>query len=1076
MVHWEDLKADAKDVFNEFKRHKIGWIGVGLISFMVIIGLLAPVVAPGVPEDWRRGAARWDPNPAHAPPVWVDWITRDDHARQEELREWENYPRPSSSRTGYARADAETRIEATRLFDKVGTRNITLLHDDIDSEEGTRTTEVKEREAPANLDVSNFMVTPVEGDFEDRQDAPLRVDISADLRHNGTFEAGGAEEREFGLDRTEYEELEPYPEEGDISSELRTIFVEEIDYLEEGDLEGAELSEQEGEWYIVVDGERELRLGIPDEHSFNLGDDYEEEYGIEEGAVPPGLRRTFEAEIGDPPYETILDRYEFNITDFGDLEEGSVPEWLRDNFTAEGHELPGEVELVREDDEWRIYLRKAIVDGWGREVIQVEEVQYRLEKSDEKLYVYEFGAEMYQEHGQWWINLFDKPEYRIDEDGEVWDVDDFDIYGKEILDVELELPEGETLREEWADVEVTKLEPGEEKGINAQHLFRFDGEYGIHIGSQSRFFRIGVGFDFSIDDFRVVEVDEEAMEYLADAEITNLVDEERTIRMRIDWMDEDGDYQRTVDTRDFDVDPLDTASLTWEETLDWHGEEEEGSYVFVIGNQEETALVVEAEDDENEEDTETAALSSSSGEEKTSHRSTSTQQDGQVSIRTFEVPDELTQGEFGTIEIELENSRLDEQVVELQIDGETFRTIRMAPGGEYDRKSYTFTYDMQADKVPREIFMEWSGYASRYHSRRITVQRPDSEELSEFRGFRGTDGKLELEYLRRGDRVGEFSESITTFRRMRIRENLREDITSYFRDNDEIEDPPEPGVEVINPIYTIFGEANENWLQDPDPLKGEYEITITLEGSDLEVYEDETAVHIGGNVYGIFGTDRYRRDIALGWIWGARYGLYAGGIVALVTIAISTSYGMTSAYYGGWVDELMSRLQEIAMGIPTLPILIILLEFWSRSINVFVLVYALLMWRGAARVIRARGLQVAQDTYIEAAESLGSGSGRIIFRHMIPQILPYAIAQAALIVPVVIMAEAGMHILGLGDPNVVTWGTILNDARGADAVMNYQESWFWVLFPGVGMMLIGFGFISTGMAIERIINPEMQQR
>jgi len=392
-----------------------------------------------------------------------------------------------------------------------------------------------------------------------------------------------------------------------------------------------------------------------------------------------------------------------------------------------------------------------------------------------------------------------------------------------------------------------------------------------------------------------------------------------------------------------------------------------------------------------------------------------------------------------------------------------------------DIHRHTLTYDMQADRLPREIFFDFSGEADSYTRRRIMIERPDSDELDGQPGFRGTEGKLVLETLSR-NKEGEFRETITTMRRMSIRDNLYEQMQAYLRRQDF--DWADPGARDINPVYSIFGQANENWLRDPDPLKGQYNITIDITAENLGGGEglDQADVHIGGAVYGVFGTDRDRRDIFLGWVWGARFGLYAGGLVALTTILFSTTYGMTSAYYGGWVDEFMSRIHEIVMGIPTLPILIIVLEFYSRSINMFVLIYALLMWRGAARVIRARGLQVAQDTYIEAAESLGSGSARIITKHMIPQILPYAIAQAALLVPIVIMAEAGLHILGLGDPGIVTWGTILNDARSAHAVMNYQESWFWILFPGIGMVIIGFGFISTGMALERIINPEMKQR
>lgn len=280
-------------------------------------------------------------------------------------------------------------------------------------------------------------------------------------------------------------------------------------------------------------------------------------------------------------------------------------------------------------------------------------------------------------------------------------------------------------------------------------------------------------------------------------------------------------------------------------------------------------------------------------------------------------------------------------------------------------------------------------------------------------------------------------------------------------------------------VSITVDQEGEEWTLNHE--EEGYNHKIKLEDGELKVYgeeitiDDDTSTTFSGAVFGLMGTDRGRRDLWQGWVWGARYGIIAGGIVAIITIILSTLYGMTSAYYGGWVDEAMQRLNEIMMGVPTLPLLIILLLYW-QSIWMFITVYGLLMWRGAAKVVRSRGLQVAKDTYIEASEAIGAGSGRIISRHMIPQILPYSFAQASLLIPVVIMAEAGLHILGLGDPSIVTWGTILNNAREEGAMLNLGRSWWWVLLPGLGMIMVGFGFIATGMAIERIINPKMKQR
>ncbi len=287
------------------------------------------------------------------------------------------------------------------------------------------------------------------------------------------------------------------------------------------------------------------------------------------------------------------------------------------------------------------------------------------------------------------------------------------------------------------------------------------------------------------------------------------------------------------------------------------------------------------------------------------------------------------------------------------------------------------------------------------------------------------------------------------------------------------EDETPPGQESVNVQMIPFAKLNENILKDPESLKGEYVLEIEAIGVD-EYNEDETRVLFRGMKYGLMGTDSNRKDLAMGWVHGAKYALLIGTIVSLSSIGIALLYGMTSAYYGGWVDEIMQRANEILLGIPIFPILVITMYAIGRSIWILVLIYVILGWRGLAKIIRARGIQIRQDTYVEAAQSLGSSGGRVITRHMIPQLLPYAIAEGALMIPMVVIAEAGLSVLGLADPTVVTWGRMLSEANRFNATISGQ--WWWVLLPGLGLTLLGFGFITTGMALERVVNPKMRQR
>ncbi len=282
-----------------------------------------------------------------------------------------------------------------------------------------------------------------------------------------------------------------------------------------------------------------------------------------------------------------------------------------------------------------------------------------------------------------------------------------------------------------------------------------------------------------------------------------------------------------------------------------------------------------------------------------------------------------------------------------------------------------------------------------------------------------------------------------------------------------------PTPQEIDPAEVLFSKTNEDILStDPDPLKGEYNVNITVTGDQMELGKDSRII-FAGQVYGLMGTDNMGRDIARGWVWGARYALIIGASIALLTVVIGTVYGMTSAYFGGWVDEVMQRANEIVLGINAFIVVILIMYLWKKTIWVFIGVYGALQWRGIAKIIRSRGLQIRQDTYIEAAESLGSSGGRIIRKHMIPQILPYSVAEAALMVPLFVMTEAGLSVLGLGDPEIVTWGRLLSEAREFAMAGGY---WWWVLLPGVGLVLLGFAFISSGMAIEKVVNPKMRQR
>jgi peptide/nickel transport system permease protein len=191
--------------------------------------------------------------------------------------------------------------------------------------------------------------------------------------------------------------------------------------------------------------------------------------------------------------------------------------------------------------------------------------------------------------------------------------------------------------------------------------------------------------------------------------------------------------------------------------------------------------------------------------------------------------------------------------------------------------------------------------------------------------------------------------------------------------------------------------------------------------------------------------------------------------VAFLAVFIGLSYGVISGYYGGSIDEVMMRISDIIYALPALPFLILLSLSVGRSM-VYIIAYLVVFgWVGASKVARSIALQLKNLPYVEAVRLIGASNLRIMFKHIMPQITPYAIANIALSVPAAILTEAGLSFLGLGDPTLPTWGQILHDAQIYSAVI--RGLWWWVLSPGLMIAITGLSFVLIGNAIETILNP-----
>jgi peptide/nickel transport system permease protein len=261
----------------------------------------------------------------------------------------------------------------------------------------------------------------------------------------------------------------------------------------------------------------------------------------------------------------------------------------------------------------------------------------------------------------------------------------------------------------------------------------------------------------------------------------------------------------------------------------------------------------------------------------------------------------------------------------------------------------------------------------------------------------------------------------------------------------------------------IFSDTKENKV-----LKGEYVIRNTFYMFDPNDTVVDSGVILGGKVYGIMGTDDLRRDLATGLLWGAPVALFIGLTVSVAAVIIGLLYGIVAGYKGNRTDEGLMRINDVFYSLPTLPLLVILSVTIGRSIFLITGFLVIFGWVGMAKISRSFALQIKSLQYIEAARLMGQSDTKIIFKHIIPQLLPLTFASIAIAVPSAILGEAALSFLGLGDPSIPTWGQILHDAQSAGAMS--RGLWWWIVPPGLMIAITGLAFVLIGNALDKVVN------
>jgi peptide/nickel transport system permease protein len=221
----------------------------------------------------------------------------------------------------------------------------------------------------------------------------------------------------------------------------------------------------------------------------------------------------------------------------------------------------------------------------------------------------------------------------------------------------------------------------------------------------------------------------------------------------------------------------------------------------------------------------------------------------------------------------------------------------------------------------------------------------------------------------------------------------------------------------------------------------------------------------------LFGTDDLGRDIWTGVLHGARVSLFVGVAAATTSAAIGITVGSTAGYYGGRLGDILMRATEFFLVIPTFLLALVLVAVSRPSIWKIILTIGALGWPSTARLVRAEFLSLREREFVMAARAIGAGSGRILFRQILPNATPPIIVNTSLGVAAAILVEAGLSFLGLGDPNMFSWGLMLRNSREF-----LRMAWWMPTFPGLAIFVTVLSLNLLGDGLNDALNPRLRQR
>ena len=257
-------------------------------------------------------------------------------------------------------------------------------------------------------------------------------------------------------------------------------------------------------------------------------------------------------------------------------------------------------------------------------------------------------------------------------------------------------------------------------------------------------------------------------------------------------------------------------------------------------------------------------------------------------------------------------------------------------------------------------------------------------------------------------------------------------------------------------------------------------IAIALAAPLLAAREGLDVTRANGPVLGApsshywLGTDENGRSVLTLLIWGSRISLLVGLMATLISMVIGTLVGLVSGFFPGWVGRIFFRITEWFLVIPFLPLAIAMATVLGRSLFNIILVIGVTSWPGTALLIRSQTLSIKERPYVERAEAIGAGRWHQMGRHVLPNVMPMVFANTTLTVAIAILTETTLSFLGLGDPTRTSWGTMLENAFDVGAITT--GCWWYIIPPGVCVVLVVLAFTLIGQALEEVLNPRLRAR